>query len=328
MRVRLLARLCGALYYSPERGTDGRAQRRRRPRSPPSSTIAEATRARRRGAPPGAAGARSICERAAGRLDRAAARWRARPATSSSTLQGHAWLVVDLLEQRRPRRGRRPDRGVHGRGRAAAPAAVSVARGRVAGDAGAAGRQARARPSELAAEALAIGASAEAVTAPQYYAIQVLAIRREQGRMGELEARRAASWWPPTPTAPAWRAALADAAARERAARGGAGRARRAGRGRLRGHSPGRRLDDRDHAARPTCRAGLRRPAARGAAVRAAAAVSATRNVVIGLAAVCLGSAAPLPRAAGGDDRDRASEAVEHFERGAAWPTPALRAPV
>jgi tetratricopeptide (TPR) repeat protein len=46
------------------------------------------------------------------------------------------------------------------------------------------------RPDEadsLAARALGIGARAEAVTARQWYAIQLIAIRRDQGRMGELE---------------------------------------------------------------------------------------------------------------------------------------------
>ena len=39
----------------------------------------------------------------------------------------------------------------------------------------------------LAAEALAAGIRSEPVTAPQYYSIQLLAIRREQSRMAELE---------------------------------------------------------------------------------------------------------------------------------------------
>ena len=47
------------------------------------------------------------------------------------------------------------------------------------------------------------------MTASQYYAIQLLAIRREQGRMGELEpaARRLVA---DNPERPAWRAALAN----------------------------------------------------------------------------------------------------------------------
>jgi tetratricopeptide (TPR) repeat protein len=60
-----------------------------------------------------------------------------------------------------------------------------------------------------AAEALAAGAPVEAVTAPQYYAIQLLAIRREQGRMAELEPA-ARQMVQTNPHRPAWRAALAD----------------------------------------------------------------------------------------------------------------------
>ena len=65
------------------------------------------------------------------------------------------------------------------------------------------------RADRLAAEALAAGAPAEAVTASQYYAIQILAIRRDQGRMGELEeaTRQAVA---ENPARPAWRAALAN----------------------------------------------------------------------------------------------------------------------
>jgi tetratricopeptide (TPR) repeat protein len=61
----------------------------------------------------------------------------------------------------------------------------------------------------LAEQALAAGGSAESVAAPQYYAIQLLAIRREQGRMPELEAV-ARDFVTATPDRPGWRAALAD----------------------------------------------------------------------------------------------------------------------
>jgi hypothetical protein len=61
---------------------------------------------------------------------------------------------------------------------------------------------------ELAAAARAAGAPAAALTARQYYAIQLLAIRREQGRMGEIEdaARQMVA---ANQSRPAWRAALA-----------------------------------------------------------------------------------------------------------------------
>jgi len=61
---------------------------------------------------------------------------------------------------------------------------------------------------EAATEALAAGAPAEDVTAPQYYSIQLLAIRREQGRSAELEETiRAIALR--TPTRKGWRVELA-----------------------------------------------------------------------------------------------------------------------
>jgi tetratricopeptide (TPR) repeat protein len=60
----------------------------------------------------------------------------------------------------------------------------------------------------LAVHALAAGARAESVTASQYYGVQLLAIRQEQGRMGELE-QPAREFVKAYPTVPAWRAGLA-----------------------------------------------------------------------------------------------------------------------
>ena len=47
------------------------------------------------------------------------------------------------------------------------------------------------------------------MTAPQYYAMQLLAIRREQGRMAELEQPAREMIAPQPGHRPAWRAALA-----------------------------------------------------------------------------------------------------------------------
>jgi tetratricopeptide (TPR) repeat protein len=122
-------------------------------------------------------------------------------------LQAHAWLVVDLLErgdldavdaqldafEAGADRLRQPlfewNAIVWRAMRALLAGSLSVADG-------------------LAAEALAAGGPAEAVTASQYYAIQLLAVRRDQGRMGELEpaARKLVE---ENPARPAWRAALA-----------------------------------------------------------------------------------------------------------------------
>jgi tetratricopeptide (TPR) repeat protein len=203
-RVRLLGRLCGAIYFSDERD---RMQ----------DLSAEATRI-------------------AGELDdpeakahAAAARRRAlwdpphldqRLATSTEMLtlaqqvgdpelqlQAHAWLVVDLLEH--------GDRD----GVDAQIAAFSAGAERLRQPLyiwhGLVWRAMRAlldgsldEADELAAEALAAGAPGEAVTAPQYFAVQLLAIRREQARIGELE-HAVRQLVESNPARPAWRTALA-----------------------------------------------------------------------------------------------------------------------
>jgi tetratricopeptide (TPR) repeat protein len=123
------------------------------------------------------------------------------------TLQGHAWLVVDLLESGDP---------------AAVDAQI---------EAFSAGAQQLRQPlflwnaalwramrsllaghldqaDALAAEALTSGMRPEGVTAGQYYAIQLLAIRREQRRIQELE-QAVRDLVAGNPARPAWRAGLA-----------------------------------------------------------------------------------------------------------------------
>jgi DNA-binding SARP family transcriptional activator/tetratricopeptide (TPR) repeat protein len=204
-RVKLLNRLCGAIYYSAERDRmaelSREAMRIAADVDDPEARV-HALAARRR----------ALWN--ASRIDE-------RLATSTEMLtraqgigdlelqlQAHAWLVVDLLE--------------HGE-RDAVDAQIS------AFSAGAAqlrqplyiwqktvwsamralldGQLEQA--DELAAEAVAAGAPGESVTAPQYYGMQLLAIRREQGRIGELgeAARRMLD---SNPDRPAWRAAFAD----------------------------------------------------------------------------------------------------------------------
>jgi tetratricopeptide (TPR) repeat protein len=122
-------------------------------------------------------------------------------------LQAHAWLVVDLLEH--------GDRDAVDAQIAAFSAGAEQLRQPLYIWHGLVWRAMRAlldgsldAADELAAEALAAGAPGEAVTAPQYFAVQLLAIRREQGRIGELEhaVRRLVER---NPNRPAWRAALA-----------------------------------------------------------------------------------------------------------------------
>jgi tetratricopeptide (TPR) repeat protein len=183
-RVLLITRLCGALYFSSERRDDMRR------------FSAEATEiAARLGDPEATALAAAARRRAywvPGRLEQRLADSTqllrsAREADDPElTLQAHAWLVVDLLE---------------GGDRTAVEAQVA------AFEVGAEelrqpvfqwscavwktmlalldGRLAEAE--RLAADALSAGIMPEGVTAPHYYAIQLLGIRREQVRMSELE---------------------------------------------------------------------------------------------------------------------------------------------
>jgi hypothetical protein len=202
-RVRLLNRLCGALYYSAER-------------TRMAELSAEATSiATKLGDPEAEADARGAVRRALWDPDhlkeRLAAstemlRFARRIGNLELQLHAHAWLVLDLFES--------GDRDAveaqiaaftTGAEQLRQPlyiwqavvwqAMKSLLEGRLG------------RAEELAAEALAAGAPAESLTATQYYAIQMLAIRREQARMGELEdaARQMVA---ANPARPAWRVAL------------------------------------------------------------------------------------------------------------------------
>lgn len=194
LRVRLLARLCGALYYT------GRHERM-------VAASAEATEiAAELGDPEAralAAAARRRTFWAPSRLDQRLSdsaellRFAREANDMELTLHGHAWLVVDLLEHGDPRAvDAQIEAFTDGAERLRQPlylwqAAVWRAmRALLEGRLGEADR--------LAAQALAVGARAEPVTAAQYYAVQLIAIRRDQGRMGELEqsVRRAIEQYP------------------------------------------------------------------------------------------------------------------------------------
>jgi hypothetical protein len=121
-------------------------------------------------------------------------------------LQAHAWLVVDLLED--------GDRDAVDAQIEAFTAGAEQLRQPLYSWHAIVWRAMRAllaghldQAEETAGAALAAGARAEAVTAPQYYAIQLLAIRREQERISELE-QAAREMVRTNPGRPAWRAAL------------------------------------------------------------------------------------------------------------------------
>lgn len=202
-RIRLLSRLCGALYYSAERD-------RMLTLSADATRLAAALDDPRATALAAAARRRAYWDPFHLEQRLADSTQLLRSALEASdielSLQGHAWLAVDLLESGDPA-------GVQAQMEAFSAGARELRqplylwqiaiwramRALLAGHLSTADR--------LAAEALAAGLRPERDTAPQYYAIQVLAIRREQARMGELESS-ARDLVKGNPGRPAWRAAL------------------------------------------------------------------------------------------------------------------------
>jgi tetratricopeptide (TPR) repeat protein len=202
-RVQLLARLCGALYYAPGRS-------RMQELSDEAMEIAGAL-----GDPEALAYASAAQRRAL--WDPAHLKQRLEASTAMLThasearnaeleLQAHAWLVVDLLEYGdREAVDAQIDSFNAGADRLRQPLYLWNAIVWRAMRALLAGSLEEAE--ELATQALTAGATAEAVTAPQYYAIQLLVIRREQLRFAELE-QAARQLVESNPARPAWRAAL------------------------------------------------------------------------------------------------------------------------
>jgi tetratricopeptide (TPR) repeat protein len=203
-RVRLLNRLCGAIYFSEERDRmqelSAEATRIAEELDDPEAKV-HASAARRRALwdPP------HLDQRLATSTEMLTLAQQVGDAELQ--LQAHAWLVVDLLES--------GDRDAVDAQITAFSAGAEQLRQPLYIWHGIVWRAMRAlldgrldEADELAAEALAAGAPGEAVTAPQYFAVQLLAIRREQGRIGELEpaVRRLVET---NPGRPAWRAALA-----------------------------------------------------------------------------------------------------------------------
>jgi hypothetical protein len=162
---------------------------------------------------------------------------------------------------------------------------------------------------ELAAEALAAGAPGEGVTAAQYYAIQLLAIRREQARIGELEVA-ARQMVASNPTRPAWRAALGMTLSES-----GQLEAARAELDQLAAQNFRDIPEDGDWITTMTLLCDLCVPlgdARRAAALYEAILPYAGVNVVAGIGVLCLGSATRyLGKLAATIGRD----AAEHFEQ-------------
>ena len=204
MRIRLLSRLCGALYYSSER-------HRMLTLSAEATQLAAALDDPRAKAFAAAARRRAywdpfhLDQRLADSTELLQSALAASDVELS--LQGHAWLVVDLLEHGDPAGvDAQIDAFIAGARELRQPlylwqvAIWRAMRALLAGHLSTADR--------LAAEALAVGIRPERDTAPQYYAIQVLATRREQARMAELESS-VRDLVKSNPGRPAWRAGLA-----------------------------------------------------------------------------------------------------------------------
>ena len=204
MRVRLLSRLCGTLYYS-----DRREQMKRL--SAEATAIAAQLGDQQAAALAAAARRRAYWgpDHLERRLADSTQLLQAARAVSDVelTLQGHAWLVVDLLE-----RGDRA--GVDAQMEAFSAGAQELRQPLYLWNA-AVWRARRAllaghleQADQLASEAVSYGIRGEDVTASMYYAVQLLGIRREQARMAELEAplRELVER---NPNRPAWRAGLA-----------------------------------------------------------------------------------------------------------------------
>ena len=182
IRVRLLARLCGALYYSPERdqmqALSDEATALAQELDDPEARAHACAACRRTLWSPAklqprveASTQMLTCARKAGDLE--------------LELQAHAWLAVDLLESGdRNAVDAQMESFVAGAERLRQPLFTWHATiwasmcALLAGD--------LEHAEDLAADALAIGAGS--ITARDYHAVQILAIRREDGRMAELDA--------------------------------------------------------------------------------------------------------------------------------------------
>ena len=203
-RIQLLTHLCGALYFSVRRGemaelSQQATQIAAELGDPRATALAAAARRRAYWGP--------------GRLDRRLtdSTLLLRAAREASdielTLQGHAWLVVDLLESG-DRRGvdvqieaftagaERLRQPLYLWNAAVWRTMVALLEGRLD------------EAEAMASAAVSSGIRGEGITAPQYYAAQLMGIRREQGRIAELEGPMR-ELLASNPHRPAWRAGLA-----------------------------------------------------------------------------------------------------------------------
>jgi DNA-binding SARP family transcriptional activator/tetratricopeptide (TPR) repeat protein len=202
-RVRLLARLCGAIYHSPERDLMESLSHEAlvlAERLDDPEARAHACAARRRAV----WSAACLQERLEASTEMLTCAHKA--GSLELELQAHAWLAVDLLEYGdRDAVDAQMESFMAGADRLRQPLFTWHATVWRAMRALLAGELELAE--EFASDALAQGAPAESVTAREYYAVQSVAIRREQGSLGELELGIRQLIEVNT-ARPAWRAAL------------------------------------------------------------------------------------------------------------------------
>jgi DNA-binding SARP family transcriptional activator/tetratricopeptide (TPR) repeat protein len=182
-RVRLLSRACGTYYYSDRRDRMERL-------SLEAMTVAQELGDRE-------AIAYAYSARRAALWDPTHLKERLEASTGMLTaaraagdvelqLQAHAWLVVDLLENG-DREGAEAQIATFNHGAEALRQPLFRWQSLVWRSMLELLDGSLPQAEEAAAEALAAGAPGESVTAPQYYLMQILNVRREQGRSGELE---------------------------------------------------------------------------------------------------------------------------------------------
>ena len=226
-RVRLLARLCGAIYFAPDRErmhelSEQAMELARELADPEALTYAV-------GRPAPRAVGRRAPRRAARGVDRDADLC-ARGGRHRAGAPGPRLARVDLLEQgNRDAVDAQMEAFAAGAERIRQPLFTWNATLWSAMQALLAGQLVRAE--ELATDALAAGGPSEASTAHQYSAIQMLGIRREQAKMEALEMP-ARQFVQVNPDRPGWRIALAlllYETDRPRGVPAGARRDRRAG---------------------------------------------------------------------------------------------------
>ena len=202
LRARLLARLSLELYYAGRARAADAAERGGGRRSPAGSATRRTLAAASTPATTRCGGPRT--SRSASRSRASCGAIAAEHRGPRARARGRGLDGRGPARARRRRRRRHPDRGRARARRGRAPAAVPLVDVAVPLHARPARRATSTRAEQLAAETLAIGQRGHAENALHYYAMAMFNIRREQGRLGEVEDA-VARFIEMYPAIPAWR---------------------------------------------------------------------------------------------------------------------------